>query len=537
MKKQVQLFTLLFIIIVMASCTSQTSSNLEYYVCQTEEGADWGFVNNKGEVFLDNMFEQEPTVVRDGVFSVPEKDCFISLYSFDKKKPSVLLEELTSVGYSSQGILPICKRNCNIEVIDTKGKTQFELSEINGKPIAECFSSFMFGYLVVITGDRHYGLIDSKGEIVLKPIFDYIFPFDREHILTVKDNKYKVYNQKGEENKLWKSNEIENIEPASILGISETDVREIKYLVIKNCQTRCSYYIYDWNHDLKYKWTPQAEEINMMDVQDGFFIYGIDGHYGVMSFQGEKIVRDKYAFIQHVPGVGFIAYRNSDREIEILNMKGERVNEFDNYDEIRLLEGNVIIAKDDHDIYFFDKTFSPISKSPIYRVRANNTFSSNVISDAYSKEEERRMTANRSQESSDAIDTECMRTINNFFNSNIRGAITEYESWKSYLSKFLSSRLVNFMCTVDLSTLDEDMIGALNVVAGDYGEGCPEEIKPFRAVKNAYRAEWECVYEGCDGPIVHYFVMKEEDGTWKIDNFIIKTSENPNTTNKLAINY
>ena len=56
-------------------------------------------------------------------------------------------------------------------------------------------------------------------------------------------------------------------------------------------------------------------------------------------------------------------------------------------------------------------------------------------------------------------------------------------------------------------------------------------VEPYPAVKNAYRVKFGSKYE--DG----YVVMQFNNGDWKIDNVIFKTSKKPNKENALAIDY
>lgn len=122
MKKTYFFFIMSVLAIIVTGC-SNVSSNIQYIPCKTDKKADWGFVDKQGNVVADDMFKDQPSYVRDGVFSVQEADDLYTLYAFDTKKPTIILENLVFVGSPRNGLLPVCKKDHRIEVIDTKGHT------------------------------------------------------------------------------------------------------------------------------------------------------------------------------------------------------------------------------------------------------------------------------------------------------------------------------------------------------------------------------------------------------------------------------
>ncbi len=524
MKKQVLLIALLFILSGIIGCSTKKKPSIEYLPCQTEIGGDWGFVNYKGDVVLDDYFEKEPSIVKDGIFSVLEPEGTYSLYKFDVQKPIIICDGLSSVGLPNDGFLPICKKGDPIEIVDIKGHKKFSLEKICNKYIVSCFSSFLSGYLVVFTEDLCAGLIDSKGNTILKPKYDMIFPLDKNHIIVIMEKTPYMVNSQGDICKQWESNELE--EYLYEFGEKISIWRQPKYLAIPGYDDKGKdyYCIYDLDHHLIYKWIRPSYACQINDIiTDNNFLFGRENQYGVMSLQGEKILRDKYTYIHQIPGVGYVASRNNS-DYELFNDKGEFLTKFEDFGYVTELF--FFIAINSEGLYFIDETLTPI-KSRVRQLGTSTTASLQhmVYSDIKTPK-----------------DQQCVETINNLFVNH--GFGFDYSIILDSMSNYLTKRFIKYakkiMSSGNCYSIDKDVFWMVDRIVGiELQQSKPDLVQPFRAVENAYRAEWYCEYDVPCAELItcNYFVMKEEDGIWKIDNFIIKTSENPNPTNKLAINY
>ena len=233
--KKSYLFPLLSILMLVVCSCSNTSSNVEYLPCKVEKKSDWGFVDPQGHVVCDDMFKNQPSFVRDGIFAVEEASDLYTLYAFDTKKPTIILEDLKFVGSPRDGLLPICKKDKWIEVIDTKGTTKFELNKIDGKTVKSCSPKFQFGYLIVETEEGTYGMVNTDGKLLLKTDYTLLQPLKKNYILAIKadgevysedgvaaapldeDNVYMI-NENGQKYDGWKKEDLANINLSSYAG-------------------------------------------------------------------------------------------------------------------------------------------------------------------------------------------------------------------------------------------------------------------------------------------------------------------------------
>lgn len=88
MKKQCVYFLLLIVSLLLFGCNKDQTEISHYPVKAERDAHYWSFVDNEGKLVLEDAFENCPSPVIDGIFSVQEGDGF-SLYEFDEKKPKL----------------------------------------------------------------------------------------------------------------------------------------------------------------------------------------------------------------------------------------------------------------------------------------------------------------------------------------------------------------------------------------------------------------------------------------------------------------
>lgn len=351
------LFILLSIIIVITTSCSRTSTNkIQYLPCKTERKADWGFVDMKGNVVCADMFKNQPSYVRDGVFSVQESNGLYTLYAFDAKKPTILLEDLKYVGSPREGILPICKKDGRIEIIDTKGHTKFTLQSVNNTPISEAFSYFMYGYLLIATEDGKQGLVNNKGNIIIKPEYDRLLPLNKNFIFAVKNNDMFFIDENEKKYTDWKEDDIKN------LLTFDWYEQPIEYIVVSKDDRLI---LYNQKGKQVLKCNDRVKGIS--EIKNGYFVYEGEDGYGVMNLKGERIVNDKYMGIK-ILNDGFIAKRDEKHDYELINKKGEVVNKIDDMEQVYLIDGFSYIGVDGSEVYVLNKAFVPAHKNALYQI-------------------------------------------------------------------------------------------------------------------------------------------------------------------------
>ena len=387
MKKTYFFFMLSILAIIVTGC-SNVSSNIQYIPCKTDKKADWGFMDKQGNVVADDMFKDQPSYVRDGVFSVQEADDLYTLYAFDTKKPTVLLENLVFVGSPRNGLLPVCKKDHRIEVIDTKGHTKFELYKIGDKIVKSCSPQFQFGYLVVESEEGLYGMVNTDGQLLLDLKYSALKPIKKDFILALKSDldvdvtsdddevavgtlneDYMMINEKGKKYEGWKKEDLEKIDlPSASLDIP------VEYLVVNKGDRL---YIYNLKGEQVLKCPDRVKDI--YQIKNGFFVYKGEDDCGVMNLKGERIVNEKYVSISILDN-GFLARRDYGKNFELLNENGESIRKIDDYDSFDYAEGFGYWGIDGNEEFVLDNEFQPIQKNGLYKI-GDDDYSSEIQSD------------------------------------------------------------------------------------------------------------------------------------------------------------
>ena len=350
------ILTAVVVVATMSSCDSSSSSKIDYLPCKVDKSDDWGFVNAKGEVFCRDMFKNEPTEVRDGIFFIEEGGAY-AMYRFDQKKPKLLLDDILHYGRMHDGLVPICKKDAHIEIVDNQGKTKFTLTQLNGKEVSSCCSEFEFGYLLVLTTDdegyTYYGLVDKSGNMVLAPKYKYvsIYGEDLFYVQYEDGDNYVFINKKGEKQSQWK--------------------KDMSYYTSENCkyiigERDSRYYIYNRKGEEILKCPSKVQNIYSLVKNDMFVFRGDDYDLGVMNMKGEVVIPAKYSSLSIVDN-GFIVKRDSKRDYELLDKSGELVSTFEDYEYMGEVEnfGNIGM-EGDNSYYILDGNFKPASKTEFY---------------------------------------------------------------------------------------------------------------------------------------------------------------------------
>lgn len=180
-----------FICALMVSCgkTGEESYSVEFIPVQTSEEGAWIFVDNKGERIGTQEWEFEPTVTANNIFTA-RTDSGLTVYYWDKDvaKPVDSLQNLVAVGIYNEGLLPVTPPMERIRIVNKKGELQFTLDPIDGQEISACADKFSEGLIVVRNTQGMAGVVNNKGEVVVKPQFSEISNFSDGHALAVNYN-------------------------------------------------------------------------------------------------------------------------------------------------------------------------------------------------------------------------------------------------------------------------------------------------------------------------------------------------------------
>ena len=310
---------------------SNNKSGIEYLPVKVDKNDMWGFIDNEGNVFLEDEFQEKPSPVIDGIFSIKEGETY-SLYRFDKKCPKLILNELVYVGLPQCGVIPVTKKDSHIEIIDYDGNTIFTLNEIDGMPVSFCMPYFVENHIVVYfeQGDRiRAAVVDKNGNVVIKPKYNLIQIISKD-IFLVKDTtitksdddfeNYYCITSKGK-----KIRDIK-IQGAEDFFYSETFSSEgIKsYLCV---QQNKKLNIFDYKGKEIIKCNKKYKAIR--DIKNDFIIVSNENYdKGVINKEGEKVLSCKFNDIV-ITEDGFLAKRDEKETYCFYNTEGEKIAETD----------------------------------------------------------------------------------------------------------------------------------------------------------------------------------------------------------------
>lgn len=274
---------ILFLTSTFSSCSGKVededdtdSYKIEYLPVQFEENGLWSLVSRNGDVMYLNTFNNEPTCVIDGIFSVEEDNDEYTVYSIssDCSQPVNSLSKLKWVGYINEGLLPICHPQKRISIVNREGVEQFVLTPINGKEITMCSNHFSDGMLWIKDENDRYGFVDSKGECVISPTFENCGNFSEGKALVLIDSMWRVIDKSGKE--LFA---MQNGQHPDWTGHPAHDEEYMEYKYDKICVTDMNYnqpdqeyhyYIYDGQGNM----TQLSSKINsIVDYANTNIIY------------------------------------------------------------------------------------------------------------------------------------------------------------------------------------------------------------------------------------------------------------------------
>lgn len=314
----------LFVILLLGGCTLESSitdmeNEITHFPFKSTEDERWGLIGLDGTVLIENEFQEEPSPVINGMFHVKNENNNYEIYVADKSLKRVGNEYL-SVGNFSSGLAPVVEKGQFVKYINQSGKTIFELKEYKGETIIAA-TEFQNDKAVFKTSSNHYGFIDTKGKVILPPIYDYASLFYGEYAIVKKEDKISLITEKGEE----------------VIGFDNHII----------CQLLPSEGVFP-------------------------FVNEEEDACGYMNLKGEKVIKENKRFKRGLNFInGHAVFYNSNNEVGLIDKKGnivirakyqnliqcEDILIFKDNDKEGLLdyEGNVILKAEYKDIIPFVK--------------------------------------------------------------------------------------------------------------------------------------------------------------------------------------
>ncbi len=160
----------------IGSCTDATEfvAGMPFRIT---DNSDWGLIGTDGSVLSMNTYKQQPTAVVGGRFWVPDAERRLKLYNIAHPESPVAGKSFVQGGYFFEPAT-IAQENTDepLLVIDKQGEILARLDKYNLHTIVMAHN-FSEGLALVCTDKLKYGYVDSRGEMVIKPVYDLAYDF------------------------------------------------------------------------------------------------------------------------------------------------------------------------------------------------------------------------------------------------------------------------------------------------------------------------------------------------------------------------
>ena len=276
-----------------------------------------------GEILFSDEFEEWPTEAYCDRFMVRNNDGLWEIYTAEEK-PMQIGSEYLYAGRFCNGAAPVTERNKYITLINTDGEVIKTLDKINGKTIAKMKNFRDNGLAEIVADDDMHGIVNTAGDVVVKPIYGSI---------TVSDELVFAIDKK----EMEKEKEQRKVVVLDLNGNIITTIDKLKRN-IKTIFARKEYIVANTSDgdgilDKNGNWVlkPHEKYGEIISVQNGSFIFRKDD-YGLRDLKGEVILRNKYDHLWFTENKDrLIAER--DNEYTLINLEGDQIGE-DKYERL-----------------------------------------------------------------------------------------------------------------------------------------------------------------------------------------------------------
>ena len=303
----------------------------DYLAVQLSKGEAWSIIDKNGKVVVEEEYPADARIssIYDGAFWVKQGDIY-QLFSIDEPKKPVTDEEFSSVTDFEAGCAVVANPNQQIRIINTKGKTVATLP----KTTKRCYKFTEWGYARFESTDKKQGIIDTKGNIVVKPEYSLLEIDGKDMLLALKDNADKsvlILDSKGK-----KTGEF-NLEKHRVHDICDG------YIVAKSSDAEDAHIAVLDKTGKKISEVKKADGSKSASFLDGYLTFtNSDDKKGVADKNGEVIIRPKYENLRIIGNGKFFAKKGS--KWGVVNAQDETILDFDYDSEFFVMGENYVMG-------------------------------------------------------------------------------------------------------------------------------------------------------------------------------------------------
>lgn len=341
--------------------------------CNQSEGADqafdtylpvkvageknWSILNvTTGEFVCRDEFKNKPKLVSEDLFFVEkDKGRGYECYNVHDLSRSINSEPYYSATYFGNGVSPVVYMDTTIIIVNKKCEEKGALPHniISAQP-------FKNGFSVVYTDELEAGLVDTLGHMVIRPQFEVIMPVtDDGFAVTCKKMNDSIYSYSIIDTTLTKYYSFTSEKYDPITGVENGAMavrKDHKVVYIDKDGNR----LFD-----------AGEYIRGTSMCYGIYehmtVYASEtGKMGVMTDQGEKLIRDKYELIIPLKNGNFIAYQND--KCGVIDKDDNKILPFEYQDITKVADNRLVVREGSNKYYIIDEKGNEISKETLSAV-------------------------------------------------------------------------------------------------------------------------------------------------------------------------
>ncbi len=355
--------------LVLTSC-NDVQEQVSYLPFQESEKSGWGLIGSNGEVLFSDEFDQMPTQAMHNRFFVKNKRGMWELYTATGK-PKQIGDEYSQAGAFIENVAPVVEKDKQIEFIDVDGNIKFTLDKVDGKVVTSC-TNFKNG-VAVFNVDGLYGCINTNGDVIVDPDYIVIFPANEGKMLAL-DKKQEKYLLRGDYDQLTYTilstagQEIGAIK-AKRFRITDGVFNNGALVVTDDARHgRRSVGLVDEKGDWILK--PSDKVKGIKAIQNRQFIFTDGDQQGVMDFEGNEIIRPRYADIVFANNNLFFAKPDKDKaDYQLMTAEEKQVGKDEYMNVMPFIGAHAIVQESDDSWIFIDANGEDIKlKQDVYSI-------------------------------------------------------------------------------------------------------------------------------------------------------------------------
>lgn len=336
------------------SCSGDSGQK---YIAAKIDGSDrYSIIDTKtGEAILKDEFKGEVEV--DGDLLWVANGDGIDLLDINDIKTTLAESFREAADFRESDVTVAVREGEPVCIIDRKGK---EVAKLPANVTRAC--AFRDGLASFCVGDSVWGYMNRKGETVIKPQFTEAEDFNEGYAVVNRFSKdgCSVIDKSGKTVFAIKYGKYDGIVSAFHNGYLAAAEGNRVVLLDKNGKAAVKHSKME---------TPEYGLYGYA-VDDGRIIYCNDNEWGLMTLDGETLIRPKYSRLDYI-GDGLYAAM-SDRKVKVIDANGEDVFK-EEYDDIICWQGtDNILLNDNGTLILADRKGKQVGKLEFDKFSPNN---------------------------------------------------------------------------------------------------------------------------------------------------------------------